>query len=121
MPVPTVVGGDFYLGDDTDYRSAVDFLSDPTNLGQAIADIKAHFPGGIGNTLNLSDSSSAVAVYADQFEPPAPHGTVIPSGDAGLFEGFEFGPVASIPAPPTLILLASVVAAFSWRARRSTD
>ena len=120
VPVPTVVSGDFYLGDDTDYRTAVDFLSDPTNLGQAIADIQAHFPGGIGQSLNLSDTSSAAAVYADDFDNPAQHGTVVPSGLAGLFEGFEFGPVASIPVPPTLVFMASVLAMAAWRARRRT-
>ena len=119
LPEPaTLTQGDFYLGGDTDYRSAVDFLTDPLDLTQVVLDITAHFPGGEGATPNLSSGSVAEALMVDGFFGPAQPGEVLDYDDAALLLAFAFGPVAAVPVPATLPLLLGAISILGWRARR---
>ncbi|MEM9250148.1 MAG: hypothetical protein AAGB05_15825 [Pseudomonadota bacterium] len=114
---------DFVMTDDTDFRTSVDFLSDPTDLPQVVADIQSIFPGGGPATLeNLSFPSRSVISYFDTEDGAFP-GEFIEEDDIFVFDALVFGPVAGAPVPviplPSTVWLMFGALGFLALGRRS--
>ena len=109
FPAQPLALGDLVLVDDTDYRANTDFLTDPLDLVQSLAELDAILNVD-GSTLpNRSVfSTGAVAFF-------------VPEGGEGGFvvDAMEFGPVATaIPVPSGLPLLVGALGVFAFLRRR---
>ncbi len=110
FPAQPLQLGDLVLADDTDYRASTDFLTDPFDLEQSLAELDAilNVDGSILPNRSVFSTGVVAFFVPDEFDGPF------------VVDALEFGPVATpVPAPAGLPLLLGALGVFAFLRRRA--